>query len=107
VKPLSSALRPALMIQPVDQEWIQSYSMNLCLPHWLCRVARRLFTGTPPLLLSYLRNHWRSRVKPLMRPRLASQRRTMKREFPADPPNLNLPALEFSLANTANPVIIE
>jgi hypothetical protein len=71
-------------------------------------VARQLFTGTPPFLLSYLRNDRRSRIKPLMRPRWASQGRAMKRvSATGGPPDLNLSAFKFSVADTANPLIIE
>jgi hypothetical protein len=68
----------------------------------------RLLTGAPTVRPSYFGNDRRFRVRPLIGPGRTSQGRAVHFISAArETPDLNLPTLEFSLANTANPLIIE
>jgi hypothetical protein len=58
--------------------------------------------------LSYFGNDLPFRVKPLIRPRRTSQSRAVHFISAArETPDLNLPTLEFSLADTAHTLIVE
>jgi hypothetical protein len=68
----------------------------------------RLLTGAPTVRLSYFGNDLPFRVKPLIRPRRTSQSRAVHFISAArETPDLNLPTLEFSLADTAHTLIVE
>jgi len=62
----------------------------------------------PPIWIDDIGNERPSWIDPLMRSRWAPQGGTIKFIPPArETPDLNLPALEFSLANAANTLIVE
>ena len=62
----------------------------------------------PPMLLNRIRADRRRRVTPLMRRGQASERWTTHLEFtPGQTANVHLPALKFSPAKNADPLVVK
>jgi hypothetical protein len=71
-------------------------------------MACGFFISTPPVSFGCLGNDQRSWIKPLMRSRRATKCGTVQfTSSTGETLDLNLSAFKFSLANTANPLVID